>query len=61
VQSSGPKLRFAGMMMTGHGTAIAFQKAGVYRFKTVVVEMPGMPEVMTKGPDRNLVLTVRVT
>lgn len=59
VQVAGPKLRFAGMMMTGHGTAITFSKAGLYRFKTVVVEMAGMPEVKTTGPDHNLILTVR--
>ena len=60
VQSFGPKLRFAGMMMTGGRTAVTFSKAGVYRFKTVVVEMKGMPEVKTNGADHNLVLTVRV-
>jgi len=61
VQSFGPKLRFAGMMMTGGRTAVTFSKAGVYRFKTIVVEMKGMPEVKTNGPDHNLLLTVRVS
>jgi len=59
VQVAGPKLRFAGMMMTGHGTSLVFPKAGLYRFKTVVVEMKGMPEVKTNGPDHNLILSVR--
>lgn len=61
VQSAGPKLRFMATMMTGKGTAITFSKAGVYRFRTVVVEMPGMPDVKTSGRDHNLVLTVRVS
>jgi hypothetical protein len=61
VQSFGPKLRFAGMIMTGQRTALSFSKVGVYRFKTVVVEMKGMPEVKTSGRDHDLILTVRVT
>jgi hypothetical protein len=60
VQSFGPNLHFAAMMMTGQRTSVTFSKAGLYRFKTAVVEMKGMPKVKTMGPDHNLVVTVRV-
>jgi hypothetical protein len=62
VQVAGPKAKLmqATMMMNGRGH-IMFSKPGVYRFKTKVVEMEGMPEIETSGPDQNLVLTVTVT
>ncbi len=64
VQLAGPARVATGgtMMMMNKGMSLVFKKAGVYRFKTVTVEMPGeeMPEVETDGPDHNLLLTVHV-
>jgi len=60
VQLAGPKIRLGGAMMMNHGKTLVFQKAGLYRFTTRVVEMAGMPEVKTIGPDHTLLLTVRV-
>jgi hypothetical protein len=60
VQVAGPRLRFAGALKIGQGTNIGFPKAGVYRFKALAFEVPGMPEVKTTGPDHDLVLIVRV-
>ncbi len=61
LQLSGPtKLHLGGPMMMNHGTTIAFAKRGVYRLKTKTVEMPGMAEVETIGPDNTLRLVVTV-
>lgn len=60
VQLGGPKLQLGGPMMTGDGTQVLFAKAGTYRLKTKTLEMPGMAEVETTGPDNTLMLTVRV-
>jgi len=62
VQTAGPKARITqATMMTNSRAHIMFSKPGVYRFKTKLVEMEGMPEIETKGPDHDLALTVTVT
>ncbi|MEO8290544.1 MAG: hypothetical protein ABI649_06060 [Gaiellaceae bacterium] len=60
VQLGGPKLQLGRPMMPGDGTQVLFAKAGTYRLKTKTLEMPGMAEVETTGPDNTLMLTVRV-
>lgn len=60
VQTAGPKVATgAPMMMNGRRT-IVFRKAGMYHLKTRTVEMPGMPEIETAGPDHALWLIVTV-
>ena len=64
VEMRGPRA-FLGspLMMMNHATIVTFRKAGVYHFKTRVVEMKGMnmmPKVDTKGPDHSLYLVVTV-
>ena len=60
VQLSGPRLSLGGPMMMNHGTTVVFRQAGVYRLTTRTIEMPGMPEIKTIGPDNTLRLTVKV-
>jgi hypothetical protein len=63
LQFAGPmRLQMGKPMMTGHGMAFRFMKAGVYRLGTKTVEMPGMGgmDVKTIGPDNKLRLVVRV-
>lgn len=59
VQVAGPKVRSGPFMMMNQRVVLTFPKAGVYRFKTRVADMRGMPEAETIGPDNKLVLTVR--
>jgi hypothetical protein len=59
VQVAGPKVTSGPFMMMNQRVVLRFPKAGVYRFKTRVADMRGMPEVKTIGPDNTLVLTVR--
>ena len=60
VELAGPRLALHGPMMMNHGLRFVFRKTGVYHFKTKTVEMPGMPEVKTVGPDHELALIVTV-
>jgi hypothetical protein len=60
IQKAGPALRLGGTMMMNHRASLVFRKAGVYKFVTQSVEMPGMPEVETTGPDNLLTLTIKV-
>ena len=63
VQLGGPKVWLPGPLMMGVARTIHFTKPGVYRFKTKVVEVEGMDEMMTVetiGPDNVLKLTVLV-
>ena len=61
MQLSGPAhMRMGGPMMMNHGMTLTFQKAGVYRFRTKTVEMPGAMEVETTGPDNQLRLIITV-
>ena len=62
VQIKGRRVPLGGLMMMNHSTLVVFPKAGLYRFKTEVVEMKGMhmSEVKTVGPDHELALVVRV-
>jgi hypothetical protein len=47
-------------MMTTHGMQMTFTKKGIYRFGTRTVEMAGMSDVKTVGPDNKLRLVVTV-
>ncbi len=62
VQVAGPtRLHIGGPMMVNRGMSVSFRKAGIYRFRTKVVEMPGMTmEAKTLGPDHTLRLAVKV-
>ena len=60
VQLSGPELQLGGPMMMSEGTQVLFAESGTYRLETETLEMPGMEEVETTGPDNMLMLTVRV-
>ena len=60
VQIAGPKVSFRGHMMMGQSQTISLAKAGLYRFKTKVIEMGPMMEVKTIGPDNTLRLTISV-
>jgi hypothetical protein len=60
IQVAGPKVMLGKAMMTGDVAQISFPTKGVYRFTTKTLEMPGMAEVKTIGPDNHLMLTVNV-
>jgi hypothetical protein len=60
IQVAGPKVMLGKAMMTGDVAQISFATKGVYKFTTKTLEMPGMAEVETIGPDHNLQLTVDV-
>jgi hypothetical protein len=60
IQVAGPKVMLGKAMMTGDVAQISFPTKGVYRFTTKTLEMPGMAEVKTIGPDNHLMLTVSV-
>ena len=61
MQLAGPAhMRMGGPMMMNQHMTLTFQKAGVYRFRTKTVEMPGAMEVETTGPDNQLRLVVTV-
>jgi hypothetical protein len=60
IQVAGPKVMLGKAMMTGDVAQISFPTNGVYRFTTKTLEMPGMAEVKTIGPDNHLMLTVNV-
>ena len=63
VQLSGLRLLLPGPLMMTVGRTIRFPHAGVYVFKTKVVEMAGMDDMMqveTDGPDNVLRLVVTV-
>jgi hypothetical protein len=47
-------------MMTTHAMQMTFTKKGIYRFGTRTVEMAGMSDVKTVGPDNKLRLVVTV-
>jgi hypothetical protein len=61
MQFAGPThMQMGGPMMTTHGMKMTFTKSGVYRFGTRTVEMAGMTDVKTIGPDNKLRLVVTV-
>jgi hypothetical protein len=60
IQVAGPKVMLGKAMMTGDVAQISFPTKGVFKFTTKTLEMPGMAEVETIGPDHNLQLTVDV-
>jgi hypothetical protein len=60
IQVGGPKVMLGKAMMTGDVAQISFPTKGVYKFTTKTLEMPGMAEVKTIGPDHHLMLTVNV-
>ena len=63
VQLSGFRVSLPGPLMMTVARTIRFQRAGVYVFKTKVVEMEGMNDMMqveTVGPDHVLRLVVTV-
>lgn len=60
IQVAGTKVMLGKAMMTGDVAQISFPTKGVYKFTTRTLEMPGMAEVKTIGPDNHLMLTVNV-
>ena len=61
MQFAGPMhMPMGGPMMTSHGMKMTFTKQGTYRFGTRTVEMAGMTDVKTLGPDNKLRLVVTV-
>ena len=63
VQLGGPRVALPGPLMMSVSRTIRFDRPGVYRFRTKVVEVEGMDEMMdveTEGPDHVLRLTVLV-
>jgi hypothetical protein len=60
IQVAGRKVMLGKAMMTGDVAQISFPAKGVYKFTTKTLEMPGMAEVETIGPDNHLMLTVNV-
>ena len=60
VQPAGRKLQLGKPMMMGGTMQVAFPTKGTYRFTTHTLEMPGMGDVKTIGPDNKLHLTVKV-
>jgi len=60
IQTKGPKVAIARpALKMNQSTVLVFRKPGLYRFKTVSFELPGMPEIKTQGPDHALFLIVR--
>jgi hypothetical protein len=61
MQFAGPThMQMGGPMMTTHGIKMTFTRRGIYRFGTRTVEMAGMTDVKTIGPDNKLRLVVTV-
>jgi hypothetical protein len=61
MQFAGPThMRMGGPMMTTHGMKMTFTQKGTYRFGSRTVEMAGMADVKTIGPDNKLRLVVTV-
>jgi hypothetical protein len=60
VQLAGTRIATGKGLRMNASVKLRFAKAGLYRFKTVTSDMPGMPEMKTVGPDYQLVLIVRV-
>ena len=61
MQFAGPThMKIGAPMMTTHGMQMTFTKKGIYRFGTRTVEMAGMSDVKTVGPDNKLRLVVTV-
>ena len=61
MQFAGPMhMHMGGPMMSGQAMKMTFTKTGLYRFGTRTVEMAGMADVKTIGPDNKLRLVVRV-
>jgi hypothetical protein len=60
VQLAGPRIALGKPMGMNASAKLRFTRAGLYRFKTVTSEMPGMPEMKTVGPDYRLLLSVHV-
>ena len=58
VQLAGPRIVTGKTMAMNASVKLRFGRAGLYRFKTVTSEMPGMPEMKTVGPDYRLILVV---
>ena len=61
MQFAGPMhMRMGGPMMATQQMKMTFTKRGIYRFGTRTVEMAGMADVKTIGPDNKLRLVVTV-
>lgn len=61
MQFAGPMhMRIGGPMMATQQMKMTFTKRGIYRFGTRTVEMAGMADVKTIGPDNKLRLVVTV-
>ena len=60
VQTAGSKVATGAPMMMNHRVGVVFRRSGTYRFKTRVLEMEGMMDVKTIGPDHALRLVVTV-
>jgi hypothetical protein len=60
VQLAGPRIALGKPMGMNASAKLRFTRAGLYRFKTVTAEMPGMPDMKTVGPDYRLLLSVHV-
>lgn len=60
VQVAGPKVLAPSRWQTGTSHAITFRKRGLYKLKAVNVQSSEEMNLQTLGPDKTLVLTVRV-
>ena len=61
MQFAGPMhMQMGGPMMATEAMKMTFTKKGIYRFGTRTVEMAGMTDVKTIGPDNKLRLVVTV-
>ena len=60
VQLAGPRIPTGKAMTMNSSLKLRFAKPGLYRFKTVTSDMPGMPEMKTIEPDYRLILLVHV-
>jgi hypothetical protein len=61
VQLAGTKISTGKGLGMNASLKLRFANHGLYRFKTVTSEMPGMPDMKTVGPDYRLILIVHVT
>ena len=60
VQLAGPRIPTGKAMTMNSSLKLRFATPGLYRFKTVTSDMPGMPEMKTIEPDYQLILLVHV-
>jgi len=60
VRLSGPSIALGKPLSMNDRFTLRFSKAGIYKIRTKKVELPGMLEVKTTGPDRILALLVVV-